>query len=107
VRIRYLMLHAYGMGGTIRTVVNQANAMAQAGHDVEIVSVVRRRNKPQFAISRDVRLSVLVDQRQGRQPDSLARRAWRRIGRRTRAGARLPARARRGTTVALLRLEGA
>lgn len=78
-RIRYLMLHAYGMGGTIRTVVNQANAMAQAGHDVEIVSVVRRRNKPQFAISRDVRLSVLVDQRQGRQPDSLARRAWRRI----------------------------
>ncbi|MFG1945996.1 glycosyltransferase family 4 protein [Nonomuraea sp. NPDC048826] len=78
-KIRYLMLHAYGMGGTIRTVVNQANAMARAGHDVEIVSVVRRRNKPQFAIHQDVRLSALVDQRQGREPDSLARRAWRRL----------------------------
>lgn len=78
-KIRYLMLHAYGMGGTIRTVVSQANAMARAGHDVEIVSVVRRRNKPQFAIHQDVRVSALVDQRQGRQPDSLARRAWRRL----------------------------
>ncbi|GAA4512251.1 MULTISPECIES: glycosyltransferase family 4 protein [Nonomuraea] len=78
-KIRYLMLHAYGMGGTIRTVVNQANAMAKAGHDVEIVSVVRRRTKPQFAIHQDVRVSALVDQRQGRQTDSLARKAWRRF----------------------------
>jgi len=45
VKIRYLLLHAYGMGGTIRTVFNQASAMAAAGHDVEIVSVVRRRTK--------------------------------------------------------------
>ncbi|WP_336207406.1 glycosyltransferase family 4 protein [Nonomuraea sp. LPB2021202275-12-8] len=78
-KIRYLMLHAYGMGGTIRTVVNQANAMAIAGHDVEIVSVVRRRTKPQFAIHRGVRLSTLVDQREGRLPDSLPRKAWRRV----------------------------
>lgn len=74
-----MMLHAYGMGGTIRTVVNQANAMARAGHDVEIVSVVRRRTKPQFAIDPAVRLSTLVDQREGRQPDSLPRKAWRRL----------------------------
>ncbi|MFC7583895.1 hypothetical protein ACFQYP_09105 [Nonomuraea antimicrobica] len=45
-KIRYLMLHAYGMGGSIRTVVNQANAMAAAGHDVELVSLVRRRDTP-------------------------------------------------------------
>jgi glycosyltransferase involved in cell wall biosynthesis len=79
VKIRYLMLHAYGMGGTIRTVINQANAMATAGHDVEIVSVVRRRGKPQFALHPKVRLSTLVDQREGRQPDSLPRKAWRRV----------------------------
>ncbi|WP_327107657.1 glycosyltransferase family 4 protein [Nonomuraea glycinis] len=78
-KIRYLMLHAYGMGGTIRTVINQANAMARAGHDVEIVSVVRRRGKPQFAIHPSVRLSTLVDQREGRQADSLRRKAWRRV----------------------------
>ncbi|WP_198654210.1 hypothetical protein [Nocardia aurea] len=40
-RIRYLLLHAYGLGGTIRTVFNQASAMAALGHQVEIVSVVR------------------------------------------------------------------
>ncbi|WP_043617720.1 glycosyltransferase family 4 protein [Nonomuraea candida] len=77
-KIRYMLLHAYGMGGTIRTVVNQANAMAEAGHDVEIVSVVRRRNDPQFAIDPRVRLSALVDQRDGVVPDSLARKVWRR-----------------------------
>ncbi|MFG1613780.1 glycosyltransferase family 4 protein [Nonomuraea wenchangensis] len=77
-RIRYMLLHAYGMGGTIRTVVNQANAMAEAGHDVEIVSVVRRRGKPQFAIDPRVRLSALVDQREGVSADSLVRKVWRR-----------------------------
>jgi glycosyltransferase involved in cell wall biosynthesis len=79
VKIRYMMLHAYGMGGTIRTVVNQANAMVRSGHDVEIVSVVRRREKPQFAINPDVRIVTLVDQREGRQADSFPRRAWRRV----------------------------
>ncbi len=64
-KIRYMLLHAYGMGGTIRTVVNQANAMAAAGHEVEIVSVVRRRSSPQFSIDERVKLSALVDQRQG------------------------------------------
>lgn len=73
-----MLLHAYGMGGTIRTVVNQANAMAEAGHDVEIVSAVRRRTKPQFAIDARVRLSALVDQRDGVVSDSLARKVWRR-----------------------------
>ncbi|MEU0564618.1 glycosyltransferase family 4 protein [Nonomuraea sp. NPDC005983] len=76
--IRYLLLHAYGMGGTIRTVVNQANAMAGAGHRVEIVSVVRRRDEPQFGIDPRVRLSTLVDQRDSVKADSLARKVWRR-----------------------------
>ncbi|MFI7632916.1 glycosyltransferase family 4 protein [Nonomuraea sp. NPDC049400] len=78
-KIRYLMLHAYGMGGTIRTVVNQANAMAAAGHDVELVSVVRRRSTPQFALDPRVRITALVDQRGGTRPDSIGRRAWRRV----------------------------
>ncbi|MFI6507814.1 glycosyltransferase family 4 protein [Streptosporangium sp. NPDC050855] len=77
--IRYLLLHAYGMGGTIRTVINQANAMAAAGHDVEIASVVRRRERPQFPIDGRVRLLTLSDQRRERPVDSLGRRAWRRI----------------------------
>ncbi|MEU4537946.1 glycosyltransferase family 4 protein [Streptosporangium sp. NPDC023825] len=78
-KIRYMLLHAYGMGGTIRTVINQANAMAAAGHEVEIVSVVRRRERPQFPIDARVRLLALSDQRDGRPSDSVGRRAWRRI----------------------------
>ncbi|MEV4751342.1 glycosyltransferase family 4 protein [Streptosporangium sp. NPDC049248] len=76
-RIRYLLLHAYGMGGTIRTVINQANAMAAAGHEVEIVSVVRRRERPQFEIDPRIRLLTLSDQREGRPVDSTGRRVWR------------------------------
>ncbi|SDM22371.1 glycosyltransferase family 4 protein [Nonomuraea jiangxiensis] len=78
-RIRYLMLDAYGGGGTVRTVVSQANAMAAAGHRVELVSLVRRRETPQFAPDPRVTVTTLVDQRGGRQPDSAGRRAWRRI----------------------------
>ncbi|GII29111.1 glycosyltransferase family 4 protein [Planotetraspora mira] len=76
-KIRYMLLHAYGMGGTIRTVLNQANAMAAAGHDVEVISTVRRRDEPQFEIDPRVRLTALADQRGGVRPDSVGRRAWR------------------------------
>ena len=44
-RIRYLILNAYAFGGTVRTVVNQANAIC-TDHDVEIVSVYRHRDEP-------------------------------------------------------------
>ena len=62
VRIRYLILNAYAFGGTVRTVVNQANALC-ADHDVEIVSVFRHRDKPGFAIDPRVRLIPLTDLR--------------------------------------------
>ena len=78
VKIRYMLLHAYGVRGTIRTVINQANAMARAGHQVEIVSVVRRRTEPRFPVDPRVRLSALVDQRDGVAADSVARKVWRR-----------------------------
>lgn len=81
-KVRYLLLHAYGTGGTIRTVVNQANAMAGAGHDVELVSVIRRKDEPQFAVDPRIRITALVDER----PEAAAAphrsesrlRAWRR-----------------------------
>ncbi|WP_030609019.1 glycosyltransferase family 4 protein [Streptomyces sclerotialus] len=59
--IRFLLLNAYAVGGTVRTVVNQANALAAAGHDVEVVSVHRHRADPRFPLRPDVRLHPLVD----------------------------------------------
>ncbi|MDT0345382.1 glycosyltransferase family 4 protein [Streptomyces litchfieldiae] len=81
-KIRYLLLHAYGMGGTIRTVITQANAMARAGHDVELVSVLRRKDRPHFPVDSRVRLRTLTDLRSGarapRPAGPLAGlRAWR------------------------------
>ncbi|RKN43859.1 glycosyltransferase family 4 protein [Streptomyces hoynatensis] len=67
-KIRYLLLHAYGMGGTIRTVFTQANAMAAAGHEVHVVSVVRRADRPYFTLDSRVRLSDLADLRPGARP---------------------------------------
>jgi glycosyltransferase involved in cell wall biosynthesis len=62
VKIRYLLHNAYGTGGTIRTVVNQANALC-AEHDVEIASVYRSADAPVFAIDPRVRLVPLTDLR--------------------------------------------
>ncbi|GAA3836243.1 hypothetical protein GCM10022226_67620 [Sphaerisporangium flaviroseum] len=78
-KIRYMLLHAYGMGGTIRTVINQANHMVAAGHDVEIVSVVRRRKNPHFSIDPRITVTSLADQRGGVTRDSLSRRVYRRL----------------------------
>ena len=59
-RIRYVVLNAYALGGTTRTVVNQANALC-ADHDVEIASVFRHRETPGFRIDPRVRLVPLTD----------------------------------------------
>ncbi|MEW1656769.1 glycosyltransferase family 4 protein [Streptomyces sp. NPDC093707] len=60
-KIRFLLLNAFTVGGTVRTVVNQANALAEAGHEVEIASVWRRREEPAFPIDRRIRVHTLVD----------------------------------------------
>jgi hypothetical protein len=41
-RVYIVLMHAYGMGGTIRTVHNLAGYLAR-DHDVELISVFRRR----------------------------------------------------------------
>ncbi|WP_406333518.1 glycosyltransferase family 4 protein [Streptomyces sp. NBC_00203] len=63
-KVRYLLLHAYGRGGTIRTVMNQANSLVAAGWDVELVSAVRRRDDIQFPLDPRVKVSTVVDLRE-------------------------------------------
>ncbi|HEX2315397.1 MAG TPA: glycosyltransferase family 4 protein [Thermomonospora sp.] len=60
-RIRILIQHAYGMGGTIRTALNLAGHLAQR-YDVEVVSVVRKEDKPFFAFPPGVRVVDVHDQ---------------------------------------------
>ncbi|MER5650926.1 glycosyltransferase family 4 protein [Streptosporangium sp. NPDC002524] len=59
--IRILILHAYGMGGTIRTVFNLAGYLASTGHDVEIVSILKEAEEPFFPVDPRVRFRFLDD----------------------------------------------
>ncbi|SDS56111.1 glycosyltransferase family 4 protein [Actinoplanes derwentensis] len=58
--IRYLVHNAYGVGGTIRTIFNQAGAMS-GEHDVEIASVYRTGEQPALPLDPRVRLVSLTD----------------------------------------------
>ncbi|MEU8612894.1 glycosyltransferase family 4 protein [Actinoplanes sp. NPDC048791] len=62
-KIRYLLHNAYGGGGTIRTVFNQANALCET-HEVEIASVYRTGDKTVFALDPRVRLVPLTELRE-------------------------------------------
>ncbi|WP_433832545.1 glycosyltransferase family 4 protein [Actinoplanes sp. CA-015351] len=61
--IRYLLHNAYGVGGTIRTVFNQANALCER-HDVEIASVYRGGESPALPLDPRVRLVCLNELRE-------------------------------------------
>ncbi|EKX63699.1 glycosyltransferase family 4 protein [Streptomyces ipomoeae] len=63
-KISFLINNIYGIGGTNRTVINLAEALA-VHHEVEIVSVFRRTTATKFEISPRVTVRALVDLRPG------------------------------------------
>ena len=64
--VRILVLHAWGMGGTVRAVLSLAQSLADSGRSVEIVSVVRRSTTPFFPFPDGVKVSAVDDQRKGK-----------------------------------------
>jgi glycosyltransferase involved in cell wall biosynthesis len=64
--VRILLMHAYGMGGTIRTCLTLAEHLAKQG-PVEVISIVRSRDEPFFAFPEGVSVTVLDDRRGGRR----------------------------------------
>ncbi|MGV9311469.1 glycosyltransferase family 4 protein [Streptomyces sp. NPDC003691] len=63
-KISFLIHTAYGIGGTIRSTLNLANALVDR-HEVEIVSVFRHRDVPLFPADPRITLTGLVDTRPG------------------------------------------
>ena len=64
VKISFLIHNVYGIGGTVRTTLNLAAALADE-HYVEIVSMFRHRERPRFDVDPRVTLVPLVDIRAG------------------------------------------
>ncbi len=60
--VRFLLMNAYGVGGTIRTTFNTAGWLART-HTVEVISVVRHRDEPALPFPEGVMLSVVEDRR--------------------------------------------
>ncbi len=83
-KIRLLIANAYVGGGTTRTTLSTATALAQRGHDVDIISVLRRREKLTFPLDPRVHVIPLVDEWSIKKgyipggPTGRAREAWRR-----------------------------
>ncbi|MFF5208276.1 glycosyltransferase family 4 protein [Streptosporangium sp. NPDC000396] len=63
-KISFLTLNAYALGGTVRATFDLASELAER-HDVEVISVNQRADQPFLPVSPKVRLRSLVDQREG------------------------------------------
>jgi glycosyltransferase involved in cell wall biosynthesis len=70
--VRFLLEHAWGMGGTIRTTLNLAGHLA-GGREVEVMSLRRLQDEPFLGFPEGVKVEALEDQRPGRRRGLLAR----------------------------------
>ena len=61
-RIRFLLFNAYLGGGTVRTVFNTAGQFAERGHDVEVASLYRHRERTRFPVPPGVQRRPLTGQ---------------------------------------------
>ncbi|WP_159081292.1 stealth conserved region 3 domain-containing protein [Nocardioides sediminis] len=80
-RVGFLVLNLDGMGGTSRSAITQANALARRGNvDVRMLSVTRTADTPHYPIDPAVAVEHLVDVRgddpRHRQPSRLVPRRW-------------------------------
>jgi glycosyltransferase involved in cell wall biosynthesis len=70
--VRVLLVHAYGMGGTIRTTLNLVDELSDK-REVEIITVVRRRRLPFFPFPPGVKVVELEDSSPMAEPKGLRR----------------------------------
>lgn len=69
-KITFLLGSAYGMGGTIRATLTLANHLAER-HDIDIITVHRRRTDPFFGVDDRISVRTLMDVRKDARPGRL------------------------------------
>ncbi|MET0423944.1 MAG: glycosyltransferase family 4 protein [Actinoplanes sp.] len=62
-KVLFLINDAFGIGGTIKTTMNLGAALAARGHDVEVLSTLRRKDVPQMPVDPAIRLMSLIETR--------------------------------------------
>lgn len=67
-RITFLVFNIDGMGGTSRSAITQANALAGLGHEVELLSVTRSAEASHYRIDPAVTVTRLIDVRDPTRP---------------------------------------
>lgn len=67
-KITFFLLNLDGGGGTERSVVTQANALSDLGHDVTILSALRTADTPHYAVHTSVTVQQLIDARDPDRP---------------------------------------
>ena len=60
-KVTYLLMWSQGMGGTERSIITQAGALAERGHDVTVIGVIKDAPKPFFEVPNAVRWEHYVD----------------------------------------------
>ncbi|WP_433302940.1 glycosyltransferase family 4 protein [Actinoplanes sp. CA-030573] len=70
-KVLFLINDAFGIGGTIKTTFNLGAALAARGHEIEVLSTVRRRDVPKLPVDPAVRLMSLTEGRP-HHPDHVA-----------------------------------
>lgn len=66
-KVTFLVYNVFGMGGTVRTVVNTANYLVSKGYDIEIVSIRKTRKTPMFNLDSGISIQYLYDARRPKE----------------------------------------
>jgi glycosyltransferase involved in cell wall biosynthesis len=66
-KVYVLLQNAYGIGGTVRTSLNLVEHLART-HEVELISMIRRRERPPLRFPDGITVSVVDDRRRVAQP---------------------------------------
>ena len=59
--ITFFTHNVYAMGGTVKSISQLANVLAEKGHKVEIISVFKGASKPYFKLHKSIKVRALTD----------------------------------------------